>query len=105
MGTLYKDGKQFDSSYEREDSFEFRLGKMQVIPGWDMGMRGMCVGEIRKLTIPSELAYGEVGAPPHIHPGATLVFDVELIDILPQGSLYDAEDDGSYYERAHFEDF
>lgn len=102
---MYKDGKQFDSSLDREEPFEFRLGQMEVIPGWDLGMKGMCVGEIRKLTIPSELAYGEVGAPPDIHAGATLVFEVELMDIRPQGSFNENDDDGTYYERAHFEDF
>ncbi len=64
----------------------------------------MCVGEKRKITVPSDLAYGQVGAPPHIHPGATLVFDIELIDILePSG-----EDDDTYldyYERSHFTEF
>lgn len=104
VGSLYKDGKIFDSSLDREEPFKFRLGKMDVIPGWEIGMRGMCVGEHRKLTIPSELAYGEVGAPPDIHAGATLVFDVELMDIIPQGSV-DEVDDDAYYERSHFEDF
>lgn len=70
-------------------------------PGWEMGLLNMCIGERRKLTIPSDLAYGEVGAPPDIHPGATLVFDIELIDILePSGE----DDDLSYYERSHFTD-
>lgn len=104
VGSLYKDGKIFDSSLDREEPFKFRLGKMDVIPGWEIGMRGMCVGERRKLTIPSELAYGEVGAPPDIHAGATLVFDVELMEIIPQGSV-DEVDDDAYYERSHFEDF
>lgn len=97
----------FDSSRERGDPFEFHLGKMEVIPGLDTGARGMCVGEIRKLTIPSEYAYGDVGAPPDIHPGATLVYELELLDILPAdkeeyGTTND--DDGFYYELSHFED-
>jgi FK506-binding protein 14 len=67
-----------------------------------MGLMNMCIGEKRKLTIPSELAYGNVGAPPNIHPGATLVFEIDLIDILePSGE----DDDLDYYERSHFEDF
>ena len=62
----------------------------------------MCIGEKRKLTIPSDLAYGQTGAPPDVHPGATLVFEIELVDILlPSGE----DDDIDYYERSHFEDF
>ena len=69
--------------------------------GWEMGLLNMCIGEKRKLTIPSELAYGTTGAPPHIHPGATLVFEIELMDILdPSGE----DDDGEYYKRSHFTD-
>ena len=64
--------------------------------GWDQGLLGMCIGEVRKLVIPSNLAYGEVGALPDIKSGATLVFEVELLDILPDGIEYD-DDDNSYY--------
>lgn len=83
VGTLFKDReKQFDSSRERNVPFKFTVGQGQVIKGWDRGMIGMCVGEKRKLVVPSDLAYGEAGAGADIHPGATLVFEVELVNIL-----------------------
>jgi len=78
-GTLL-DGKKFDSSVGR-DPFSFQLGAGQVIKGWDQGLTGMCVGEKRQLTIPSQLAYGDQGAGNVIPPGATLKFDVELLGI------------------------
>lgn len=102
VGTLYKNGKEFDSSIARDSALNFHLGRSEVIPGWERGLQNMCIGEKRKLTIPSELAYGEVGAPPDIHPGATLVFEIELVDILkPSGE----DDDDEYYERSHFTEF
>jgi len=73
-------GTKFDSSVDRNEPFKFQLGVGQVIKGWDEGIVGMCVGEKRKLTVPPELGYGDQGAGDVIPGGATLVFDIELID-------------------------
>jgi len=73
-------GKEFDSSLNTGIPFDFKLGAGHVIAGWDQGIEGMKAGEKRKLTIPSKLAYGELGAGP-IPPSATIIFEVELLKI------------------------
>tara|TARA_E500000178_G_scaffold39215_1_gene35247 strand:- start:278 stop:874 length:597 start_codon:yes stop_codon:yes gene_type:complete len=79
-GTL-EDGQQFDASYDRGTPFSFPLGAGRVIKGWDEGVVGMKVGGKRKLIIPSDLAYGSRGAGGVIPPNATLIFEVELLDV------------------------
>jgi FKBP-type peptidyl-prolyl cis-trans isomerase len=74
-------GKQFDSSRTLGQPFRFPVGTGQVIKGWDQGVVGMKVGESRRLIIPADLAYGDSGAGGVIPPGATLVFDIDLVAI------------------------
>ncbi len=80
VGTL-TDGTKFDSSYDRGQPFSFTLGAGQVIAGWDQGVAGMKVGGKRKLTIPPELGYGSSGAGDTIPSNATLIFEVELLEV------------------------
>ena len=80
-GTL-EDGSIFDSSLKPgRESFTFTLGVGSVIKGWDLGVKGMKVGGKRKLTIPADLGYGDKGAGNVIPPGATLIFEVELLEV------------------------
>jgi FKBP-type peptidyl-prolyl cis-trans isomerase len=74
-------GANFDSSHDRGRPFSFRLGRGEVIRGWDEGVAGMCVGGQRTLLIPPELGYGARGAGGVIPPHATLLFEVELLDV------------------------
>merc|ERR1712109_230515 len=79
VGTL-ESGAKFDSSYDRSEPFKFQIGVGQVIKGWEEGVLGMCVGEKRKLIVPPELGYGDQGAGDIIPGGATLYFDIELLE-------------------------
>lgn len=74
-------GLAFDSSRPRGQPFDFVLGAGQVIPGWERGVAGMKEGGTRELTVPARLAYGAAGSPPVIPPDATLVFEIELVDV------------------------
>jgi peptidylprolyl isomerase len=81
VGVSFLTGEQFDASWDRGQPFEFKLGKGQVIPGWDQGVAGMRVGGRRKLTIPSAMAYGSRGAGGVIKPNEPLVFVVDLLAV------------------------
>jgi peptidylprolyl isomerase len=81
VGVSWKNGKQFDASWDRGDTFKFALGKGQVIAGWDQGLQGMKVGGRRRITIPPMLAYGKRGAGGVIGPDETLVFVVDLVAV------------------------
>jgi len=81
VGVAFSTGEEFDASWDRGRSFEFKLGKGQVIPGWDAGVAGMKVGGRRRLTIPSAMAYGARGAGGVIKPHEPLVFVVDLLAV------------------------
>jgi peptidylprolyl isomerase len=81
VGVSHSTGKEFDSSWNRNDTFDFQLGGGQVIAGWDRGVVGMKVGGRRKLVIPPHLGYGDRGAGGVIKPGETLVFVVDLVGV------------------------
>jgi peptidylprolyl isomerase len=81
VGVAFSTGDEFDASWNRGRPFEFKLGKGQVIPGWDVGVQGMRVGGRRKLTIPSAMAYGARGAGGAIKPHEPLVFVVDLLAV------------------------
>jgi peptidylprolyl isomerase len=81
VGVAWSNGSQFDSSWDRDEPFEFRLGASQVIQGWDQGVAGMRTGGRRRLTIPPHLGYGSRGAGGAIKGGETLIFMVDLLGV------------------------
>lgn len=81
VGVAHSTGEEFDSSWNRGNPLDFRLGVGMVIQGWDQGIEGMRVGGRRRLTIPAHLAYGDRGAGAAIAPGETLIFVVDLADV------------------------
>jgi peptidylprolyl isomerase len=81
VGVSFSTGEEFDASWNRGQPFQFKLGKGQVIPGWDQGVAGMRVGGRRKLTVPSAMAYGARGAGGVIAPHEPLVFVVDLLAV------------------------
>jgi peptidylprolyl isomerase len=81
VGVSWSNGRQFDASWDRRDSFSFRLGAGEVISGWDRGVAGMKVGGRRRLTIPPALGYGSQGAGGVIKPNETLIFVVDLLGV------------------------
>jgi peptidylprolyl isomerase len=81
VGVAWSTGREFDASWDRSDTFDFRLGAREVIEGWDRGVAGMRVGGRRRLTIPPDLGYGSRGAGGVIKGGETLVFVVDLVAV------------------------
>ncbi|GJP80606.1 hypothetical protein CLOP_g10808 [Closterium sp. NIES-67] len=75
------DGKQFDNTYDLDQPVQFRLGAGSVIKGWENGVLGMCMGEKRKLKVPPHLGYGDEGHVYGIPPGATIIFEVQLVGL------------------------
>jgi peptidylprolyl isomerase len=80
-GVAWSNGREFDASWNRGETFSFRLGAREVIEGWDRGVKGMRVGGRRRLTIPPDLGYGSRGAGGVIKGGETLVFVVDLVSV------------------------
>ncbi|KAI8915919.1 hypothetical protein EDD86DRAFT_7427, partial [Gorgonomyces haynaldii] len=80
-GVLFENGEKFDSSVDRGEKFRFKIGKSQVIKGWDVGVASMQVGEKAELLIQPEYGYGKHGSPPSIPPNAVLLFTVELFEL------------------------
>jgi FKBP-type peptidyl-prolyl cis-trans isomerase len=81
VGVLYKTGKEFDSSWKRNQPFTTALSASSVIPGWVQGIAGMRVGGRRELIIPPKLGYGAAGSPPTIPANSTLIFVVDLLSV------------------------
>ncbi|MFI2373489.1 FKBP-type peptidyl-prolyl cis-trans isomerase [Streptomyces sp. NPDC018964] len=86
VGVTFETGKEFDSSWERDQPFKFALGSGRVIKGWDRGLRGMKVGGRREIVVPPRLGYGNQSPSPLIPAGSTLVFVVDLLDSYSAGT-------------------
>merc|ERR1712025_1251230 len=99
-GGFLQDGKKFDSSFDRATPFTFTMGVGQVIPGWDQGLLGVCPGEERHLVVPAPLAYGDRGAGDVIPPGATLLFDIVIVDVERADSRQEEEQRRKQEEEA-----
>ncbi|MET8482514.1 MULTISPECIES: FKBP-type peptidyl-prolyl cis-trans isomerase [Streptomyces] len=86
VGVTFETGKEFDSSWDRDQPFKFALGSGRVIKGWDRGLRGMRVGGRREIVVPPRLGYGNQSPSPLIPAGSTLVFVVDLLDSYSAGT-------------------
>lgn len=86
VGVTFETGKEFDSSWDRDQPFKFALGSGRVIKGWDRGLRGMKVGGRREIVVPPRLGYGDQSPSPLIPAGSTLVFVVDLLDSYSAGT-------------------
>ncbi|WP_409234588.1 FKBP-type peptidyl-prolyl cis-trans isomerase [Streptomyces sp. PA5.6] len=86
VGVTFETGKEFDSSWDRDQPFKFALGGGRVIKGWDRGLRGMKVGGRREIVVPPRLGYGNQSPSPLIPAGSTLVFVVDLLDSYSAGT-------------------
>ena len=95
-----EDGEVFDASRPRGQPFAFTIGAGQVISGWEQGVTGMKIGEARRLTIPPELGYGAAGAGGVIPPNATLIFEIELLDVTEAVTLGEATPDALLQAQA-----
>ncbi|MEM6347927.1 MAG: FKBP-type peptidyl-prolyl cis-trans isomerase [Bacteroidota bacterium] len=101
----FLDGRKFDSSVDRDTPFAFEVGAKQVIPGWDMGLQLFSVGQKGTLYLPPELAYGEQGAGDAIPPNASLVFEIELLEIMDAAGLKKHQEEEEKRQRAMIEAF